>query len=76
MAVYVGPLARQAIGVMVHATRADDGADVFAARTTSIHVSAADSCVAIDVPDDVRRSCEEYRAAMPAVPGILLQVAR
>jgi acyl-CoA thioesterase FadM len=66
MTVYVGPLRRRTMSLLVQARRVDDGRKVFAGRVTSIFVSMDDREKTLGIPDVIRDDLNRYAAANPA----------
>ncbi|MCW5773491.1 MAG: acyl-CoA thioesterase [Rhodospirillaceae bacterium] len=65
IAMYVGSLGRTTTTFAAHAYRADNRADVFVGRVTSIYVSSEDRLKTIEIPAGVRNALEAYQAAAP-----------
>jgi acyl-CoA thioesterase FadM len=66
MAIYVGPLRRRTMSLLVQARRADDGRKVFAGRVTSIFVTMDDREKTVGIPDAIRDELTRYGQANPA----------
>jgi acyl-CoA thioesterase FadM len=66
MAIYVGPLRRRTMSLLVQARRVDDGRKVFAGRVTSIFVTMDDREKTLGIPDTIRSELNRYSAANPA----------
>lgn len=75
MAVYVGGVGKHTTHMLVMATRADNGAPVFAGRISSIYVDPNDRLKSVEVPGEIRTRLEEYRDTAGPVPEALAQVA-
>lgn len=70
MAVYVGPLRKRTMSLLVQARRADNGKKVFAGRLTSIFVTRDDREETVGIPDAIRQQLERYGADHPAAPDL------
>jgi acyl-CoA thioesterase FadM len=70
MTVYVGGARKRTMDLLVQARRADNGANVFAGRVTSIFVSKDDRTHTVGIPERIRGELEKYRASHPAPPAI------
>jgi acyl-CoA thioesterase FadM len=70
MAVYVGDIRTRTMDILVQATRADDGTNIFAGRVTSVFVTKEDRRRTISIPAATRALLERHRAASPPPPSI------
>jgi acyl-CoA thioesterase FadM len=70
MAVYVGDVRKHTMDVLVQATRADNGENVFAGRVTSVFVTMTDRRKTIEIPQTRRDLLEGYRAKNRPPPAI------
>ena len=75
MAVHLGSVGARTVHFHVMATRADNGAPVFAGRLSSIYVAPDDRLRTVPVPDEIRAMLTGYQSACGPAPGALDQVA-
>jgi acyl-CoA thioesterase FadM len=70
MAVYVGDIRTRTMNILVQATRADDGTNVFAGSLTSVFVTKDDRRKTVSIPAATREWLERHRAGSPPPPSI------
>jgi acyl-CoA thioesterase FadM len=70
MAVYVGAVRTHTMDTLVQATRADNGANVFAGSITSVFVSRTDRRKLVEIPPAAREQIEAYRVNNRPPDGI------
>lgn len=70
MAVYVGDIRTHTMDILVQATRADNGANVFAGRVASVFVTKEDRRKMIAIPVVTRAQLDRYRTSNPPPPSI------
>lgn len=75
MAVFLDGVGGTTVHMTIAATRADNGAPVFAGRLSSIRVDAADRMRAVPVTPEERAQLEDYTARCGPAPEMLRQVA-
>ena len=70
MAVYVGDIRTRTMDILVQATRADDGTNVFAGSITSVFVTKEDRRKTVSIPLATRELLEHHRSSSPPPPSI------
>lgn len=70
MAVYVGDIRTRTMDILVQATRAEDGTNVFAGSLTSVFVTKEDRRKTVSIPATTRALLERHRAVSPPPPSI------